>query len=79
MDEFKKILLSAKEGSVQDFERLVLMYRGFLRYEAVMDGKFDEDLYQEALYAFWKAIQRFPIEKRQTTEEYCKDKEKQDV
>ena len=44
---FKEILLKAKSGNKDAVEMLLEMYKPLLFKEAIVDGIFDEDLYQE--------------------------------
>ena len=44
---FKEILLKAKSGNKDAVEMLLEMYKPLLFKEAIVDGVFDEDLYQE--------------------------------
>ena len=58
---FKELLLSAKENSQEAVGQILLMYRPFLVKEAIVDGIFDEDLYQELCVTFMKCIRKFRI------------------
>ena len=62
MGEFRSLLLRAKQGSMQDFERLVVIFKVRLESQAWIDNRVDEDLYQEMLITLYKVIQNFPIE-----------------
>ncbi len=58
---FKELLLSAKENSQEAVGQILLMYRPFLVKEAIVDGIFDEDLYQELCVTFMNCIRKFRI------------------
>ncbi len=45
--KFKDLLLQAKTGSQPAFAALLDMYKPLLVKNAILMGKFDEDLYQE--------------------------------
>ena len=45
---FMELLLSAKLGSTSAFEELFVRYKNLLRKYSVVNGIFDEDLYQIA-------------------------------
>lgn len=57
--DFKSLLLSAKLGDTAAFENLFLMYRPLLLKESVVEGKFDEDLFQELCIVFVRCVYRF--------------------
>ena len=59
MMDFKSLLLSAKFGDTAAFENLFLMYRPLLLKESVVEGKFDEDLFQELCIVFVRCVHRF--------------------
>lgn len=56
---FKEMLLSAKENSQEAASQILLMYKPFLAKEAIADGIFDEDLYQELCITLLKCIKLF--------------------
>ncbi len=58
---FKDILLRAKAGEEQAFTELLLMYRPLLLKESIVDGVFDEDLYQELCVVFLKCVRKFKV------------------
>lgn len=62
MAEFRDLLIRAKAGSIDDFERLLIMYKDILRKQSFINGKFDEDLHQELLLSLYQAIQTFLID-----------------
>ena len=58
---FKEILLKAKSGNKDVVEMLLEMYKPLLFKEAIVDGIFDEDLYQELCMRFIYCIERFNV------------------
>ena len=57
--DFKDLLYRAKEGSRDAQEELTRLYHPLLVREAIVDGIFDEDLYQELTAEFLKCIRYF--------------------
>lgn len=57
--DFKAILLAAKNGNDEAIIQLLLMYRPLLLKEAIMDGVFDEDLYQDFCIVFLRCVRSF--------------------
>lgn len=58
---FKEMLMLAKAGHPQAVETLLTMYRPLLMKEAIVDGIFDEDLFQELCLVFWRCIRKFQV------------------
>ena len=58
---FKNLLLQAKTGDEKAFDELLIMYRPLLLKESIVDGVFDEDLYQELCIVFLRCIKRFRL------------------
>ena len=58
---FKELLLQAKAGDEKAFGELLIMYRPLLSKESIVDGIFDEDLYQELCIVFLRCIKRFRL------------------
>ena len=58
---FKNILLQAKAGDEKALTELLLMYCPLLLKESIVDGVFDEDLFQELCVVFLKCIRLFRI------------------
>ena len=58
---FKEILLKSKSGNKDAVEMLLEMYKPLLFKEAIVDGVFDEDLYQELCMRFIYCIERFNV------------------
>ena len=59
MGGFFHLLQKVKEGSSEDYEYLVMVYQRMLTKEAWVQGKYDEDLYQELLIALYNAAVYF--------------------
>ena len=59
--DFKDLLYRAKEGSRDAQEELTRLYHPLLVREAIVDGIFDEDLYQELSATLMKCIFKFQI------------------
>lgn len=59
MGEFKNLLEKVNAGSAIDFERLIVIYKGMLTTQSMINGKIDEDLYQELLVTLYYAVQHF--------------------
>lgn len=57
--EFEKVLQKAKVGDEAAKERIYRMYQFLLRSRAYLDGKFDEDLYQEFSVTLLECIEKF--------------------
>ena len=58
---FKEMLLLAKAGHLQVIETLFTMYRPLLMKEAIVNGAFDEDLFQELSIVFLHCISKFQV------------------
>ena len=56
---FKELLLRAKTGEKSAVAVLLDMYKPLLIKESILEGNFDEDLYQELCIIFLKCIQFF--------------------
>lgn len=59
--DFKELLLSAKGSSQEAVSQILLMYKPLLIKEAIVDGIFDEDLYQEFCITLMKCIRMFRL------------------
>ena len=59
MVEFEEILFRAKMNDKQAIEQIVEMYRPLLIRNALVNGIFDEDLYQELTLELLKCIRYF--------------------
>ena len=58
---FKDLLLQAKAGDDKAITVLLLMYRPLLLKESIVDGIFDEDLFQELRLVFLKCVPKFRV------------------
>lgn len=58
---FKNLLLLAKVGDEKALTELLMMYRPLLLKESIVDGIFDEDLFQELCIVFLKCVRRFRV------------------
>ena len=58
---FKELLLRAQAGDQQAQEKLLSLYQPLLMKEAVINGVFDEDVYQELCITLLTCIQRIQI------------------
>ena len=58
---FKELLSRAKDDDLQAKEVLLERYKSLLLKEAIIDGVFDEDLYQELCVTLLDCIRKFRI------------------
>lgn len=58
---FKELLLRAQAGDQRAQEKLLSLYQPLLMKEAVVNGLFDEDVYQELCVTLLTCIRRFRI------------------
>lgn len=58
---FKELLAWAKEGEVWALEAMLELYKPLLVKESILDGIFDEDLYQEFCMTLLKCVGKFSI------------------
>ena len=56
---FECLLFEAKYGNKDAKEKIIYMYRPLLIKIAMIDGTFDEDLYQELSLTLLKCIDKF--------------------
>ena len=56
---FEQMLRRAKGGDQEASTSILLMYRPLLLKYAVINGRLDEDLYQELCIVFMRCIDRF--------------------
>jgi len=61
--DFDEMMYHAKCGDNDSIEKLIKMYSPLLYRKSMVDGKFDEDLYQELNLTFLRCIQKFQIDK----------------
>lgn len=59
MMEFEEVLFRAKMNDKQAIEQIVEMYRPLLIKNVLVNGIFDEDLYQELTLELLKCIRYF--------------------
>ena len=58
---FKELLLRAQAGNQRAQEKLLSLYQPLLMKESVVNGLFDEDVYQELCVTLLTCIRRFQI------------------
>lgn len=58
---FKELLIRGKLDDKQAMNELLSMYQPLLMKEAIVEGVFDEDLYQELCIVFLKCVGRFRV------------------
>lgn len=58
---FEQMLRRAKDGDHEAITSILLMYRPLLLKYAVINGRLDEDLYQELRITLMRAIDLFRI------------------
>ena len=58
---FRDLILAAKEGDNIAFETILNMYKPLIMIESIINGFFDEDLYQEQSMVLSKCIERFNL------------------
>lgn len=58
---FERLLLKSKEGNADAVLKILEIYKPLLIKNAIVNGRFDEDLYQELVSTLLQCIQRFQI------------------
>lgn len=58
---FERLLLKAKEGNADAVLKILEINKPLLIKNAIVNGRFDEDLYQELVSTLLQCIQRFQI------------------
>ena len=58
---FKELLLRAQADNQQAKEKLLSLYQPLLMKESVINGVFDEDVYQELCITLLTCIKRFKV------------------
>ena len=58
---FERLLLKAIEGNADAVLEILEIYKPLLIKNAIVNGRFDEDLYQELVSTLLQCIQRFQI------------------
>ena len=61
MMNFQELLIRAKRGENSAQEELLKLYQPLFSKEAIVDGVFDEDLYQELCYRFISCLDEFEV------------------
>ena len=61
MMEFKELLIRAKRGENNAREELLKMYEGLIVRNSIVNGVFNEDLYQDLCYKFMLCIDKFNL------------------
>ena len=69
---FERLLLKAKEGNADAVLKILEIYKPLLIKNAIVNGRFDEDLYQELVSTLLQCIQRFQW-KNWFPWKHCKD------
>ena len=59
MLRFKEMLIRAQKGEHTAQEDLLKLYQPLIFKESIINGVFDEDLYQELCFRFIRCIDRF--------------------
>lgn len=59
--DFKELLSEAKRGSAKAVSKILEMYQPLLIKTAIINGVYDEDLYQELCITFLKCLSQFRI------------------
>lgn len=58
--EFEELFLRARKDDKEAMMKIIEMYRPLMIKYALVDGKLDEDLYQEFVYRILVCIKKFP-------------------
>lgn len=56
---FKDLIIDAQKGEQYAFEEILNMYRPLIMKESIVNGLFDEDLFQEQCIILNKCIKQF--------------------
>lgn len=59
MMNFRILIKKAQNGDDASFEEILKMYRPLIMKESIINGSFDEDLYQEQCIVLNKCIKQF--------------------
>ncbi len=54
--EFEEILIRAKQGEQTAIQQIIETYRPMLIHNSLINGRYDEDLYQELVAEVMKCI-----------------------
>lgn len=60
--DFRNLLIKAKQGDDMSFNELFVLYKPLLLRESVVDGVYDEDLYQENCIIFLKCVRTIALD-----------------
>ena len=60
--DFRNLLIQAKQGDDTSFNELLVLYNPLLLRESVVDGVYDEDLYQENCIIFLKCVRAITLD-----------------
>lgn len=58
-EEFRSVLQAAIDGNRDAMEQVLIQYEPLIRKHSFIDGKFDEDLYQQLMLHIVKNIGKF--------------------
>jgi len=58
---FKELLMQAKAGDLEAVSKILYMYRPLLLKQSLVDGVFDEDLFQELSITVLRCIETIRI------------------
>ena len=56
---FRELIIAAQNGDERAFETILDMYHPLLMKESIVNGSFDEDLFQEQCEVFTKCVKCF--------------------
>jgi hypothetical protein len=56
---FKEIFIRAKENDTRAVDELIVMYKPLVVRMSIINGRFDEDLYQDLWLVFFKCVRYF--------------------
>lgn len=60
--DFELNLMKARADDKRAMLQIIEMYRPLIIHYSLVNGKFDEDLYQENVYTMLICIKKFPLE-----------------
>lgn len=61
--EFEELFMRARKSDKKALLEIIEMYRPLMIKYAMVDGKLDEDLYQEFVYRIIVCVMKFPYDK----------------
>lgn len=62
--EFEELFLRARQSDKDALLKIIEIYRPLMIKYAMVDGKLDEDLYQELVYRIIVCVMKFPYKKQ---------------